>query len=128
MSLRTTVGIPPFGPTGTPRVLLFLGSFCKLSQSAPLSDFRFSYQNFIRIVIWLFFLVVYSQAGTIIFPDTSRSSNVVRTVREPLDRLDPLRSHLDVWEITLYVMALAFTLEGASIDVLEHDYLQVMKK
>jgi hypothetical protein len=67
MSLRTIVGIYPFGPTGTQRVLLFLGSFCKLSQSTALSDFRYSYQNFIRIIIWLFFLVVYSQAGTISF-------------------------------------------------------------
>ncbi len=61
-----TVGIYPFGPTGTPRVSPFLGSFCKLSQLAPLSDFRHSYQNFIRILIWLFFLLVYSQAGMIL--------------------------------------------------------------
>lgn len=49
--------------------------------------------------------------------------NVVRTVREPLNRLDPLRSHIDLWEIALYIMALAFTLEGASIRVLERDCL-----
>ncbi|KAI9513256.1 calcium activated cation channel [Russula earlei] len=52
------------------------------------------YQNALRIVIWLFFLIVYSQA-----------------VREPLDRLDPLYHHLDGWEIVLYVMALAFIFE-----------------
>ncbi|KAA1466592.1 hypothetical protein DENSPDRAFT_811729 [Dentipellis sp. KUC8613] len=55
------------------------------------------YQNFFRIVIWLFFLVVYSQA-----------------VREPLDKLDPSHRHLDAWEVVLYVMSLAFTLEGQS--------------
>lgn len=52
------------------------------------------YQNFIRIVIWLFFLLVYSQA-----------------VREPLNRLDPLLSHLDFWEIALYFMAVTFLFE-----------------
>jgi len=52
------------------------------------------YQNLIRIVIWFFFLFVYSQA-----------------VREPLDRLDPLLSHLDFWEIALYFMALTFLVE-----------------
>ena len=116
MSLRTIVGICPFGHTGTQRVLLFLGSFCKLSKSTPLSDFRYSYQNFIRIAIWLFFLLVYSQAGTIFFSPTRRSSKIVRTVREPLSRLDPLRSHLDFWEIALYLMALTFLLEGASLN------------
>ncbi|KAI0276307.1 hypothetical protein BGY98DRAFT_1090269 [Russula aff. rugulosa BPL654] len=55
------------------------------------------YQNFIRIVIWLFFLVVYSQA-----------------VREPLDRLDPL-GRLDCWEIALYFMALTFSFEDTGI-------------
>jgi len=52
------------------------------------------YQNALRIVIWLFFLVVYSQA-----------------VREPLDRPDPLSHELELWEIILYVMTLAFTFE-----------------
>jgi hypothetical protein len=118
MSLRTIVGIYPFGPTGTQRVLLFLGSFFKLLQSTSLFDFRSSYQNLIRIVIWLFFLVVYSQAGTIFFTRTRRSFKIVRTVREPLDRLDPLLSHLDFWEIALYFMALTFLVEGASIELL----------
>lgn len=118
MSLRTIVGTYPFGPTGSQRVLLFLGSFCRVSQSTHLSDFRYSYQNFIRTVIWLFFLVVYSQAGTIFLSHTRRSSKIVRTVREPLNRLDPSRSLLDFWEIALYFMALTFTLEGASIELL----------
>jgi hypothetical protein len=52
------------------------------------------YQNFLRIVIWFFFLAVYSQA-----------------VREPLERLDPNHAVVDIWEIVLYVMALAFSLE-----------------
>ncbi|KAG2060138.1 hypothetical protein BDR06DRAFT_948194 [Suillus hirtellus] len=52
------------------------------------------YQNFLRIVIWFLFLAVYSQA-----------------VREPLDLLDPNHTVLDVWEIVLYTMGLAFSLE-----------------
>ncbi|KAH9179551.1 calcium activated cation channel [Lactarius sanguifluus] len=55
------------------------------------------YQNILRIVIWLFFLAVYSQA-----------------VREPLDRLDPLHRHFEFWEVLLYVMGLAFLLEDLS--------------
>jgi len=78
MSLRSIVGIYPFGRTGTRRVLLFLGSLCELWESTPLSNFRHSYQNIIRIVIWLFFLIVYSQAGTIFFFRTHRSSKIVR--------------------------------------------------
>ncbi|KAH9977639.1 calcium activated cation channel [Lactifluus volemus] len=53
------------------------------------------YQNILRIIIWLFFLVVYSQA-----------------VREPLDRLDRSRQHFDSWEVVLYVMAFAFACQG----------------
>ncbi|KAF8076642.1 calcium activated cation channel [Lyophyllum atratum] len=52
------------------------------------------YQNIFRIIIWLFFLVVYSQA-----------------VREPLERLGNAHRSFDEWEIVLYTMALAFTLE-----------------
>ncbi|OJA19294.1 hypothetical protein AZE42_00451 [Rhizopogon vesiculosus] len=52
------------------------------------------YQNILRIVIWFFFLIVYSQA-----------------VRQPLERLDPNHGVVDVWEIILYIMALAFSLE-----------------
>ncbi|KAH7916291.1 hypothetical protein BJ138DRAFT_1140008 [Hygrophoropsis aurantiaca] len=52
------------------------------------------YQNIFRIILWFFFLVVYSQA-----------------VREPLERLDPNKSSLEGWEYVLYVMALAFCFE-----------------
>ncbi|KAI0940130.1 hypothetical protein AcV5_001321 [Taiwanofungus camphoratus] len=52
------------------------------------------YQNVFRIIVWLFFLVVYSQA-----------------VREPLDKLDPDHSDLDPWEIMMYVLGLAFSFE-----------------
>ncbi|KAI0321937.1 calcium activated cation channel [Amylostereum chailletii] len=53
------------------------------------------YQNAFRIIVWLLFLVVYSQA-----------------VREPLDRLNSsLHKHLDEWEIVLYIMSLSFSLE-----------------
>src|SRR6266851_3620983 len=68
MSLRSTVWIPPFGPTSTPYVSLSLSSFYGLSQTASSPDFFHSYQNVFRIVIWLFFLFVYSQAGTPFFP------------------------------------------------------------
>jgi hypothetical protein len=60
------------------------------------------------------------------FPLYSNSSKIIGTVREPLDRLDPLRRHFDLWEIVLYIMALAFSFEGASIDALERDCLQLM--
>src|SRR5712672_216351 len=60
---RTTVWIPRFGFTLNPLVLLCPSSFHELSQLGPSSEFDHSYQNILRIVIWLFFLVVYSQAG-----------------------------------------------------------------
>ncbi|TFK43743.1 calcium activated cation channel [Crucibulum laeve] len=52
------------------------------------------YQNIFRIIVWLVFLVVYSQA-----------------VREPLDRLDKYHNTLDEWEIVLYVLSLSFIVE-----------------
>ncbi|KAG6821514.1 hypothetical protein H0H93_000023 [Arthromyces matolae] len=52
------------------------------------------YQNIFRIVIWLFFLVVYSQA-----------------VREPLQRIGDAAQAFDAWEVILYVLALSFTME-----------------
>ena len=110
--------ILPFPAASTPVELLFLGSFRRLLQAVPLSDFCRSYQNVLRILIWLFFLFVYSQAGTRLFPRFRRLSEVLETVREPLDRLDPLHRHFDVWEFILYFMALAFTLEGAPIPCL----------
>ena len=35
-----------------------------------------------------------------------------RVVREPLDKLDPNHRDLDVWEIVMYVLALAFSFQG----------------
>jgi hypothetical protein len=35
-----------------------------------------------------------------------------------LDRLDPNHTVLDVWEMVLYIMALAFSLEGEGIPLL----------
>lgn len=61
---------------------------------------------------------MYSQAGTIFLSRTRGPSNIVRTVREPLDRLDPLLRHLDIWEIALYFMALTFLVEGVSFELL----------
>ncbi|KAJ3971636.1 calcium activated cation channel [Lentinula raphanica] len=54
------------------------------------------YQNFFRIVVWLFFLIVYSQA-----------------VRQPVERLaDPSYTNtMDAWEIILYVIALSTLVE-----------------
>ncbi|PPQ64620.1 hypothetical protein CVT24_008357 [Panaeolus cyanescens] len=52
------------------------------------------YQNIFRIVVWLFFLVVYSQA-----------------VREPLEKLNDSHRGLDEWEVVLYFMSLSFILE-----------------
>ncbi|KAI0334388.1 calcium activated cation channel [Cubamyces sp. BRFM 1775] len=52
------------------------------------------YENIFRIVVWLFFLFTYSLA-----------------VREPLEKLHPDYEELDIWEIFMYVLALAFTLE-----------------
>ncbi|CAK5275367.1 unnamed protein product [Mycena citricolor] len=54
------------------------------------------YQNMFRIVVWLFFLFVYSQA-----------------VRQPLERSQGPRE-LDEWEIALYTMTLAFMVEDLS--------------
>lgn len=51
------------------------------------------YQNAFRIVIWFFFLFVYSQA-----------------VRQPLEKVDP-RHDFDVFEGFLYSMTLAFSFE-----------------
>ncbi|KAL7282554.1 hypothetical protein ACG7TL_004025 [Trametes sanguinea] len=55
------------------------------------------YQNVFRIAVWFLFLFSYSQA-----------------VREPLDKLDREHKDLDGWEVLMYVLALAFSLEGKS--------------
>lgn len=34
------------------------------------------------------------------------------TVREPLDKLDPDHSDLDIWEIIMYILALSIAFEG----------------
>ncbi|KAI0375859.1 hypothetical protein BV20DRAFT_959903 [Pilatotrama ljubarskyi] len=52
------------------------------------------YQNMFRIAVWFLFLFSYSLA-----------------VREPLDKLDPDHGDLDAWEVVMYVLALAFSLE-----------------
>ncbi|KAI0774466.1 calcium activated cation channel [Fomes fomentarius] len=52
------------------------------------------YQNMIRITVWFLFLFAYSQA-----------------VREPLDKLDPDHGDFDKWEIVMYVLGLAFSIE-----------------
>ncbi|KAF8165552.1 calcium activated cation channel [Crassisporium funariophilum] len=66
----------------------FLGHLDPSRLSVP------RYQNIFRIAVWLFFLVVYSQA-----------------VREPLERLDEAHKSLDDWELVLYIMALSFIIE-----------------
>lgn len=52
------------------------------------------YQTLLRIVIWLFYLLVYSQS-----------------VRSPLDLIDSMRQ-FDGWEVALYTMTFAFFIEG----------------
>ncbi|KAI0089070.1 calcium activated cation channel [Irpex rosettiformis] len=52
------------------------------------------YQNMFRIIIWFFFLFVYSQA-----------------VREPLDKVNKEHRDLDPFEVILYVMGLSFAIE-----------------
>ncbi|KAJ6628925.1 hypothetical protein B0H10DRAFT_2160819 [Mycena sp. CBHHK59/15] len=52
------------------------------------------YQNMFRIVVWLFFLLVYSQA-----------------VRQPLERFQG-SPYFDKWEVILYTMAFSFLCEG----------------
>ncbi|KAJ6538556.1 Ca2+-permeable cation channel activity protein [Mycena vulgaris] len=66
-------------------------SFFSRMDPARLSVPR--YQNMFRIVVWLFFLLAYSQA-----------------VRQPLER-SQFMPQLDEWEIILYAMALSFLCE-----------------
>ena len=37
----------------------------------------------------------------------------IYTVREPLEKLEGAHKNLDEWEIVLYVMSLAFVIEGS---------------
>ncbi|KAF9481831.1 calcium activated cation channel [Pholiota conissans] len=66
----------------------FWGHFDPSRLSVP------RYQNIFRILVWLFFLAIYSRA-----------------VREPLERLDERHKSLDESEIILYIMSLAFIFE-----------------
>ena len=66
MFLFTTIWTRHFGVTSIPFVWLFLGGYF-IPYAAPVSDVGYSYQNILRIIIWLFFLVVYSQAGMPLF-------------------------------------------------------------
>ncbi|KAK7060397.1 Calcium channel yvc1 [Paramarasmius palmivorus] len=56
------------------------------------------YQNIFRIIVWLFFLLAYSQA-----------------VRQPVERLadETYATTLDEWEVVLYVLALSICVEDA---------------
>jgi len=69
------------------------------------------YQNVFRIVIWLFFLFVYSQAGQPKVPFRVPAAEIISTVRQPLEMVDP-HHDFDIFEGLLYVMALAFSFEG----------------
>lgn len=65
------------------------GEMLALFSNVPI----FRYQNWLRMLIWLFFLFVYSQS-----------------VQQPIElQKDP---HFDAWEIILYMMGLAYTIEG----------------
>ncbi|KAJ7275705.1 Hsp90 protein-domain-containing protein [Mycena rebaudengoi] len=66
----------------------FLGHLDPSRLSVP------RYQNIFRIVVWLLFLLVYSQA-----------------VRQPLEQFE-VSPNLDKWEYILYTLALAFLFEG----------------
>ncbi|KAF8897831.1 calcium activated cation channel [Infundibulicybe gibba] len=77
-------------PYAETREHTFWGHFDASRLSVP------RYQNIFRICVWLFFLIVYSQA-----------------VRQPLERLNDNHLQLDEWEIVLYVMSLSFVIEDA---------------
>ncbi|EMD37252.1 hypothetical protein CERSUDRAFT_105290 [Gelatoporia subvermispora B] len=55
------------------------------------------YQNILRTIAWLIFLLAYSLA-----------------VKEPLDKLDPYHAKLDVWELLMYGLALSFSFHDLS--------------
>jgi len=72
------------------------------------------YQNLLRIVVWLFFLVAYSQAGKYSFWIRARRQFDIISVRQPVERLsDPTyATNLDAWEILLYALGLSIVFEG----------------
>jgi len=55
------------------------------------------YQNIFNVIIWIFYLFVYSQA-----------------VQQPVERINPRDEGLSGWELILYIMALAFSLQETS--------------
>lgn len=103
-------------PSGVALMLqgcLFQGSFFQYLLYFEYLIILCRYQNIFRILIWLLFLVVYSQAGTLLCSFVWCFSNPPPyTVREPLDKIDVRHSTFDAWEVILYVMALSFLLEG----------------
>lgn len=72
------------------------------------------YQNIFRIAVWFLFLFSYSQAGSCIALAAHLYVELTKSylVREPLDKLNRDHDDLDEWEIVMYVLALAFSLEG----------------
>lgn len=103
---------------GSPRPVTYWRT--TVSTRIHVSDYFCSlavrYQNFFRILVWLFFLAVYSQAGKCSCIYIKGSQYLMDTcackVREPLEKLGPNQSTMDGWEILMYIMALAFTIEG----------------
>jgi hypothetical protein len=70
-----------------------------------------SYQNIFRIIIWLIFLFVYSQAGQLQgLCFCPRQMSLFPVVREPLEQFD--QQNFDKWEIGLYILSLSFLIEG----------------
>lgn len=72
------------------------------------------YQNIFRIAVWFLFLFSYSQAGSCMALASHLYVELTKfhPVREPLDKLNRDHDDLDEWEIVMYVLALAFSLEG----------------
>lgn len=75
-------------PYNETREATFWGHFQASRLSVP------RYQNIFRVVVWLLFLLAYSQA-----------------VREPLEKLHSDSMPLDEWEVVLYFLATSFCLE-----------------
>jgi len=104
----------PSGAILTPRDSLYPGLWItlRISDWLILTQSSCRYQNIFRVVVWLFFLVVYSQAGQHLSTSIPCSCPNLILVREPLERLDERRTFLDEWEIVLYIMALSFFIES----------------
>lgn len=50
-------------------------------------------------------------------PSSASFSPINETVREPLDKLDPDHGDFDEWEIVMYVLGLAFSIEGNKLSL-----------